>query len=247
MFALSLLTLSLLLVAYALPAERRAPARVITACTVPNTIALTFDDGPYQYLDDVSNALTNAGARGTFFFNGNNYACIYDENEVQRVRRVYNAGHQIASHTWSHAHLPTLSWDQKHDEFFRVEQALQKIAGVVPAFMRPPYGEYNDEVREVAGQRGQTVVNWDFDSGDSVGASVAESNRRYDEVVSQHPSTLLALNHEVYETTAHQVLPHAIEVLQGAGYRLVTLAECLGEQPYQSIGSPGVRDGSWSC
>jgi hypothetical protein len=79
------------------------------------------------------------------------------------------------------------------------------------------YGEYNDEVREVAGQRGQTVVNWDFEyilfltqrvrfltndsfssSGDSVGASVAESNRRYDEVVSQHPSTLLALNHEVY-------------------------------------------------
>ena len=53
----------------------------------------------------------------------------------------------------------------------------------MPAFMRPrasflciidpsrlllkphsiAYGEYNDRVREVAGIRGQTLVNWDFE------------------------------------------------------------------------------------
>ena len=70
---------------------------------------------------------------------------------------------------------------------------------------------------EVAGQRGQTVVTWDFEyvlfflvvfvvegsvssSGDSEQVGVQESDRRYDEVVKNHPSTLLALNHEVYST-----------------------------------------------
>jgi hypothetical protein len=43
-----------------------------------------------------------------------------------------------------------------------------------------------------------------------------------------------------------EVLPHAIKVLQGAGYKLVTVAECLGKAPYQSVGPPGVRDVSFS-
>ncbi|KAG6917727.1 hypothetical protein DXG01_001378 [Tephrocybe rancida] len=82
--------------------------------------------------------------------------------------------------------------------------ALKKILGVVPAFARPPYGEYNDLFRQVAQERGQRLVNWDFDiqlnfptsSGDSVGKTPAESNQLYDDVVEEHPDTLLALNHE---------------------------------------------------
>ena len=34
------------------------------------------------------------------------------------------------------------------------------------------------------------------------------------------------------------VAPHAIKVLQNAGYKLVTVAECLGQQPYLSTGPP---------
>lgn len=40
------------------------------------------------------------------------------------------------------------------------------------------------------------------------------------------------------EPTAHNVLPHAISVLQAKGYNLVTLAECLGMEPYQSVTTP---------
>lgn len=89
---------------------------------------------------------------------------------------------------------------------WRVEQALQRILGVTPAFMRPPFGNYNDLVRQVAAQRGQKLVIWDFDSGDSTGASVATSNANYDAVVKKHPSTILALNHEVYSKSAHLIL-----------------------------------------
>ncbi|KAG6852876.1 hypothetical protein C0991_008456, partial [Blastosporella zonata] len=147
---------------------------------------------------DISKALIAAGAKGTFFFNGNNYNCIYHADEMKRVKYAYDKGHQIASHTWSHATLTALSWDQLHDEFWRVEQALSRITGAYPAFVRPPYGEYNDMVREVAGMRGQTLVNWDFDSGDSAGKSAAESMQLYNDIARSHPDTLLALNHEVH-------------------------------------------------
>ena len=37
--------------------------------------------------------------------------------------------------------------------------------------------------------------------------------------------------------TSHKVIPYAIQKLKGAGYNLVTVAECLGMQPYQSVGA----------
>ena len=40
------------------------------------------------------------------------------------------------------------------------------------------------------------------------------------------------------DTTAFIFTPHAIKVLQSAGYKLVTIAECLGQQPYLSTGPP---------
>jgi peptidoglycan/xylan/chitin deacetylase (PgdA/CDA1 family) len=192
--------------------------------------------------------LLAAGARGTFFFNGHNWDCIYSQEEAQRLKYAYDMGHQIASHTWSHVHLNDVrNRTQLESEFKRINEAIRKITGVLPAFMRPPYGEYNEQVLEVAAQYGQTIAKWDFVSGDSVGVSASDSKRRYDAIAKQHPSTLLALNHEVYSTTASDVIPHAIKVLQGAGYKLVTLAECLGKAPYQHIGPPSKRDKSWTC
>ena len=39
-----------------------------------------------------------------------------------------------------------------------------------------------------------------------------------------------------------EVLPYAIQVFQEAGYNLVTVAECLGEEPYLRIDAPSARD-----
>ncbi|TFK31595.1 carbohydrate esterase family 4 protein [Crucibulum laeve] len=240
-------TLGLAASALAVPHEKRARAQVISRCTVPNTIALTFDDGPHIYLRDIVNLLNSNGAKGTFFFNGNNYGCIYSTANADNVKYAYQQGHQVASHTWAHKDLTTLTWDQIHDEMWRVEQALTRITGANPAFMRPPYGNYNNLVLDASGVRGQSVVIWDFDSQDSLGASVSTQKGLIDGLISNHPSTILSLEHEVYDSTAHQVLPYFIQKLKAAGYRMVTLAECLGKNPYQSVVAPSSRDGNWHC
>jgi peptidoglycan/xylan/chitin deacetylase (PgdA/CDA1 family) len=154
-----------------------------------------------------------------YIIDGNNYGCIYNEQNQKNIRYLVNHGHQVASHTWEHSHLPTLSWDQcmyiissirfisnfvfsplVHDTMYKTEQAILRIAGVKPAFMRPPYGEINDQVVEVAKIRGQKVVIWDFDSGDSIGYTVGQSEAEYDKVVRKHPNTILTLNHETHGT-----------------------------------------------
>lgn len=241
----SLAILSASLLVNAIPAKRQALAQVITSCTVPNTAALTFDDGPYLYTGDVAQTLTAAGANGTFFFNGNNWDCIYAPENMQHIQAAYAMGHQIASHTWAHLDLATLSHDQIDSEMGRTEQALQRIVGITPAFTRPPYGSYNALVQQVAAAHNQKLVTWDFDSGDSTGSTPAQSQAAYDTLADQHPPNVLTLNHEVYEQTAHVVLPHAISVLKAKGYNLVTVADCLGMAPYLNIGTP--QTGPFSC
>ncbi|KAF6765800.1 carbohydrate esterase family 4 protein [Ephemerocybe angulata] len=220
---------------------------VVTRCTVPGTAALTFDDGPFQYTNEVVAMLKAANAIGTFFYNGKNFGCIYDKDSVDRAWLVYNSGHQIASHTWSHADLTTLSQDQINDEMYKVENALTKILGISPAFIRPPYGKYNDLVLQVASSRQQTVVTWDFDSQDSAGASADAGKNLYSQLIEKHPDTILTLNHETSDGSVRQVLPFAIQKLQAAGYRLVSVAECVGKPAYINVGPPQARDGSWTC
>ena len=112
-----------------------------------------------------------------FFFNGNNCTflpvpllhhtiahlyvdhCIYAEESVARVKFAYSLGHQIGSHTWAHKNLSTLTSEQVNSEMARTEQAIQRLTGVQVAFTRPPYGEYNNIVRQVAANRNQKLVN----------------------------------------------------------------------------------------
>ena len=84
--------------AVASPVQPRQAASVIFGCTTPNTVALTFDDGPFAYTDDVLDQLSAAGMHATFFLNGQNWASIYDYTST--VQRMNNEGHQIGSHTY---------------------------------------------------------------------------------------------------------------------------------------------------
>lgn len=73
----------------------------IFACTQPNTIALTFDDGPYVFgnalLDNLQKWNNGAGAKATFFMNGNNWDTL--ESQASYVQRAVALGHQVGSHT----------------------------------------------------------------------------------------------------------------------------------------------------
>lgn len=79
---------------------RRAadPGVVYTKCNRPGVLALAYDDGPYEFTSELVDILDEAGAKGTFFWTGTLYGCIY--NQAAAVKKAFASGHQIASHTW---------------------------------------------------------------------------------------------------------------------------------------------------
>ena len=99
--------------------------------------------------------------------------CIYADESVARVKFAYSQGHQISSYTWAHKNLSTLTSKQVNSEMARTEQTIQRLIGVQVAFTRPPYGEYNNIVRQVAANRNQKLRRIGIRSW-STGASIRE-------------------------------------------------------------------------
>ncbi|KAJ7195899.1 hypothetical protein GGX14DRAFT_504964, partial [Mycena pura] len=227
--------------------EYRATPQLYGSCINANDIALTFDDGPYIYLRNISDQFTAAGAKATFFMNGNNWDCIYNADRISDVKYAYAAGHMIGSHTWSHGDLTTFSAAQIEDGMYRMEEAFSRILGIKPAFMRPPFGSSSSNIQSIAAGRGQSLALWDQDTGDADGNTVAQSEAVYNSIAKAKPKNALILEHETEETTATTLVPYAIKLFQGLGYNLVTMADCLGVDPYQAIGVAQEQTSAWTC
>ncbi|KAL7411042.1 carbohydrate deacetylase [Mrakia frigida] len=241
-------TLASLAAAAPQPIVKRA-VQVVSNCAVSGTAAVTFDDGPFIYEQAIAQSFDNVGAKASYFLNGNNYGCIYDH--ADEIKSLYASGHTLGSHSWSHPDMTSLSWDQIHDELWKVENAFIKILGVKPLYFRPPYGNYNDLVLAALDNRGyKKVFIWNQDTGDASGVSVASQKALYDQIATQSPNPQLILQHSPLSETAYEVVPYALSKLQGAGYRVVAVDTCMGDQgewPYQWIGQPQQRDSSWVC
>ncbi|KAJ7255695.1 hypothetical protein C8J57DRAFT_1517987 [Mycena rebaudengoi] len=98
---------------------------------------------------------------------------------------------------------------------------MKNLGIASPFFLRPPFGSYNHLVRQVAFQQNKSLVLWDLDSRDSLTATVEESKGIYDAAINAIVYTLLALNHEIEETT--ELVGYAVDVLKTANYSLVTV------------------------
>jgi len=218
----------------------------ITTCKVANSVALTFDDGPSEFTHTLLDTLKNMNVKATFFINGNNYGCIYDYADV--ILRAKNDGHQIASHTWAHLDLATLTKDKITSQMKQLDDALIKIMGASPTYMRPPFGSgvNNNLVMTTLGTMGYKVITWNLDTNDWKGTSTAQSLNLYNNAA----PPFIALNHDTVQNTALDMGPKAFQAMLNKGYKISTVGGCLGDDPsnwYRNVGQPQARDSTWHC
>jgi len=220
---------------------------LVTGCSVAGTVALTFDDGPHSWTSALIDSLNSAGVKATFFVVGKMYGCIYDNADT--LKKAYNSGHQIASHTWSHQDLGGASASTVATEMGRVETALKKILGIRPKWWRPPYGSQNSNLLNTMRGLGYKTVTWNLDTQDWNNVGVAASQAKFNGLSSD--PRIIPLSHDALQTTAQQLGPWMANWAKSKGLRAVTLSECLGEPvpggQYDIVGGAGVRDSTWNC
>jgi len=221
-----------------------AAGQVFTKCVAPGQIALAYDDGPYQYTQQLADTLSAGGAKGTFFVTGTLYGCIY--NQRTALQNAYKAGHQIASHTWTHpSNFGSLSSGDLTTQMTRLEQALVNIIGVKPTYMRPPYLATGGNVLSTMRTLGYRVVTDDIDSGDWNGQTPAQSQQKFTQA-GAGGNGHIPLMHETYASTVNTLTPWLINWAKNNGLKLVTVAECLGDTAAGAYKS-GTANGQSTC
>ncbi|KAJ9653773.1 hypothetical protein H2198_007062 [Neophaeococcomyces mojaviensis] len=203
----------------------------IKQCSVPGTLALSFDDGPSQYTEQVLDVLKEFKARATFFLGGilNGRGSI-DKNWARVLRRMVTEGHQIGSHTWSHPDLDSLTSSERKNQMFKNERAIANVIGKYPTFVRAPMTRCADECRKDMKNLGYHVTDWQFDSEDwkpkkpSVDTVISRLTS-YLENAGQHGSMFL-IQHDTHEDAAK--VTRALLQNKRGDWKAVPLVECLG-------------------
>ncbi len=178
-------------------------------------VAITFDDGPSKYTDELLDGLKVRGAKATFFMVGTNV-----DHYPETIRRMKEEGHQLATHTMSHANLVKLDTAGVQKEVFGVEDKLDAIVGKDNYYLRPPYGSYNATVKNAVNT---PLIYWSVDTEDwryrdaqNVARVITSSTRDGD----------IILLHDLYKTSVDGALM-AIDTLQSQGYVFVTVEQLL--------------------
>ncbi|KAG4435749.1 hypothetical protein IFR05_008763 [Cadophora sp. M221] len=210
-------------------------------CANAGNMALTFDDGPFIYTSHIMDLLDKYNAKATFFITGiNNGKGAIDNTSTEYpalIKRMYDGGHQLASHTWSHADLCNITSAQRKDEMYKNEMALRNIVGMIPTYMRPPYSSCNAECGCEADMAalGYHITYFDLDTADYLNDSptlIQNSKTTFDNVLAgKSPSTddFLVIGHDIHNQTANVLVEYMLQGLQSKGYKAVTVGECLGD------------------
>ena len=181
-------------------------------------VALTFDDGPGPYTEQILDVLRANGARATFFVVGNRVAAY-----PQVVKDIVAQGSEIGNHSWSHPSLAQLNEQQIREQLQWATDEINKYAGVKPTLLRPPYGELNDTALKIIKEKNMPVITWSLDTLDW---KTRDAQKTYQAIMNSVRDGCIILCHDIHKETA-QAMTTVIPDLLKKGYQLVTVSEML--------------------
>lgn len=177
-------------------------------------LALTFDDGPGQYTEELLDCLEANNAHATFFMLGQNVS-YYPET----VQRMADIGCEIGSHSWDHPQLSTLSLESVAKQFSDTDNALIEACGQPATVARAPYGDGNTDIYNTAGK---PFFMWSLDTEDW---RLMDADADYNVVVNGDLTDgTIILMHDIHQPSVQAAI-RFIPDLIAQGYKFVTVSE----------------------
>ncbi|KAK0630818.1 hypothetical protein B0T17DRAFT_232316 [Bombardia bombarda] len=208
-------------------------------CVNNGDVALTFDDGPYLYTDDLLDKLKSYGAKATFFITGTNIGkgMINDPATPYPaiLRRMHAEGHQIASHTWSHENASQMTNTQFTNQMVWNEIAINSVLGFFPTYMRPPYSICEKNCQSILSTLGYHTIYFDLDTAGYLNDSpvkIQTSKNIWDQAMQNsdpEDDSFLQIEHDIHSQTVYNLTDYVLTSLFANGYQAVTVGQCLGD------------------
>ncbi len=213
------------------PAEFRLIGSLQYKQTLPlndHEVVITFDDGPIPpYSNLVLDTLASQCVKATYFLVGE-----MAQSHPSIVRRIYNAGHSVGSHSQNHPFaFQRLSEDKAEHEIddgiASIDTALGDPKALSPFFRIPGFGRTNAVEDFLASK---SLVTWSTDvvADDWKRISSREIVRRAMQRLEKKGRGILLL-HDIHPATV-SALPVLLKELKKRGYQVVHVVAA-GEHP----------------
>jgi cellulose synthase/poly-beta-1,6-N-acetylglucosamine synthase-like glycosyltransferase/spore germination protein YaaH/peptidoglycan/xylan/chitin deacetylase (PgdA/CDA1 family) len=218
------------------------PYRVARYGYSTNKVVLTFDDGPDpEWTPKILDVLKREHAPATFFLIG-----IQTDKFSGLAKRIYNEGHTIGNHTFTHPDVSNISSTYMKVELNLTERLFASLVGIRATLLRPPYAideepDTADQVKplEFAQDMGYTTVGNRIDPNDWSNNPRHSAEQISNYVLAHLPPCgandprcgNIVLLHDGGGNRAETVraLPMIIEGIRARGYEITPVYELLGK------------------
>ena len=184
-------------------------------------VALTFDDGPGRYTQEIVDCLKANDAKATFFVLGCNVSSY-----KSAVKNAHDIGCEIGNHSYDHKILSRLSSDQIKKEMSDTDAKVKSVIGSNTTIMRCPGGGVNSTVQAAVGK---PIVHWSIDTLDW---KTRSTEKTISAVMNNVKDGDIVLMHDIHAPTKRAALS-IIPQLKKKGYQLVTVSELAQYRGYK--------------
>jgi len=209
----------------------------------PKLIALTIDDGPAdRYTSDMLDELKKYNVKATFFLIGQNA-----ERHPGLVRRIWNEGHEIGNHSFTHPNIGAMPDREARLELTATQRVFQSILHRSTLLFRPPYNAdaeptSAEEVKPIALASSMNYVtvlefldpqDWNTEErlpNGTKGHRTAQDMLQsvLAQIETEHGSSILLHDGGGDRSETVKLIPLLIQELSRRGYQFVTVSALIG-------------------
>ena len=170
-----------------------------------------------EYIPKMLETLEENDVKTTFFIGGS-----WAEDFPEILREIYDGGHEIANHAYSHPDLKEKSLEINKTEISKTTDIIKELLNVEMTLFAPPSGSYSETTLQVAKELGYTTIMW---TRDTIDWRDQDRELIYSRAVKNAAGGDLILMHPTKETA--NALPNIIKTLKDQGFNLTTVSETI--------------------
>ena len=173
-----------------------------------------------EYLDEMLEILDKYDVKTTFFVGG-----TWAVKESDMLEKIYESGHEIGNHGYSHKDQDKLSREQNQKEILMTHNIVDELLGFEMNLFAPPSGAYSKTTVEVASELGYQTIMW---TRDTIDWRDKDADLIYSRAVKDAKGGDLVLMHPTEKTL--EALERIIITLQEKGLKITTVSDNLSAE-----------------
>lgn len=186
-----------------------------------NKVFITFDDwGGDKVITSILDTLEQKGVKASFFLRAAGV-----ENNMNLAKAISEAGHDVASHTYSHTDIIEMSKEDLENDLYKAHKVITEAIQRCPElFMRPPrLYEDVESLRTVKAMGYHAIMSADVSSHDWEEGLSAESIKN--DILTRTKSGTVIIMHLLDDAKGHEILGDLIDKLRAKGFTFGKISE----------------------